>query len=325
MDGGSGPENKTPLPYELGGSTGERGGEGLDRSLGRYGNAKSCTLALLDALGQVQAVDLGLKWSRIRECGDYLKFRDYFRRGVIKLTGANFCHNHLACGLCAIRRGSRGLAVYLDKVQAVLSADAALVPVLATVTVRNGENLSERLAHLLTNYRVLLDRRHAGTRVDSLMRSVAGGVYSVEVTNTGNGWHPHIHAVWLVRGDAVDSAALRSEWEALTQDSFECDVRPIESRADLGPDVNPFALGFAEVFKYATKPMELGPELFAQAYPQMRRRRLLGAFGCLRGVRVPESLTDDLVGLDEEPYIEFLCRFLGGRYRISSTGEVCGG
>jgi len=156
------------------------------------------------------------------------------------------------------------------------------------------------------------------------MDGVLGGVYSVEVTNVGNGWHPHIHAIWLVRLDALPTTCqLRAEWELLTGDSFECDISPMRARVDLGDQVSPYAADFCEVFKYATKPAELGAELFAQAYPVLRERRLLASFGCLRGVQVPESLADDVSALDGEPYVEFLARYLAGRYRFARGEEVC--
>lgn len=48
---------------------------------------------------------------------------------------------------------------------------------------------------------------------------VKGGVASIEVTNTGNGWHPHLHALvdckWLaVRESAPRIGASKEEWEA---------------------------------------------------------------------------------------------------------------
>ena len=326
MDG-SGAERETPLPCAFGDEKGKRGGEeagSVPSRLLRYGNAKGATLALLEGLGVERAVGLGLRWRRIRECGEYLKFRDYYQRETVKLVGANFCKNHLTCGLCAIRRGARGMAAYFEKAEAIPGFGVEVLPFLVTTTVRNGPGLRERLGHLLRSYRLLLDCRHGGTRRASVMPSVLGGVYSVEVTNKGKGWHPHVHAIWLLpaSGAGVDTLTLRREWEAITRDSFECDVRAVARCDEVDVGVSPYAQGFAEVFKYATKPAELGATLFAEAYPVLRGRRLLGSFGCLRGVAVPESLADDVRGLEFEPYVEFLARYVAGAYRVCSSGEV---
>lgn len=320
------PERETPLPDQLGGKTGERGeiDEGLNRSLARYGSAKRHTLRLLRELGKERALRLGLDWYTISDCGDWLKLRDYFRVGRVKLHSANFCKKHLVCGLCAIRRGARAMAVYLEKARAVEGFGDTVLPFLITTTVLNGDDLAERLRHLLCNYRRLLKRRHLVR--GSVMDSVLGGVYSVEVTNTGRGWHPHIHALWLIRAPFFITPTLRREWEALTKDSHQCDVSPIAPGVDLGPGVDAYVEGFCEVFKYATKPAELGADLFAEAYPVLRGKRLLGSFGCLRGVQVPEDLADDLTGLETEPYVEFLAHYVsGGRYWTSTTGEVFSG
>lgn len=315
------PEGETPPPGEFGDQSGKRGGEDVGKSLDRYSTAKAHTLRFLDSLGLERSLSLGLRWSAIRECGDYLKFRDYFRVGQVKLSAANFCKNHLTCGLCAIRRGARGLAVYLERVEQLPGFGVDVVPYLVTHTVLNGNDLGERLAHLLKSHRKLLHRRHLAR--GSAIAPVLGGVYSVEVTNRGNGWHPHMHSVWLAPPDAVDMHRLRDEWHGITGDSFEVDVRPVVALDDVPSGVSPYAAGFAEVFKYATKPAELGADLFEQAYPVLRGKRLLGSFGCLWGVKVPDSLADDLSGLEEEPYVEFLARFVAGRYRMSTTGEVC--
>jgi hypothetical protein len=311
-------EAETPHPDQLGGTTGQRGESTenrLHQALSRYGTAKAHTRKLMQALGKERTAQLGLRWDRITECGDWMRFRHYFRRDLLKLASSNFCKKHLVCGVCAIRRGARSLAVYLERVETIPGFGVDVVPLLVTTTVRNGPDLSERLAHLLKHFRHLLKRRHLAR--GSVMDGVLGGVYSTEVTNTGNGWHPHIHGIWLVRRDQVMlTPDLRAEWEALTGDSFECDVQPICPRHDLGDDVSPYAAGFAEVFKYATKPAELGAELFAEAYPQLRGKRLLASFGCLRGVKVPKDLADDLTALENEPYVEFFARWLGESYSV---------
>ena len=47
-------------------------------------------------------------------CGDYLLFRHFFTVDKVKLHAAQFCKAHLLCPLCAIRRGAKALAAYLD-------------------------------------------------------------------------------------------------------------------------------------------------------------------------------------------------------------------
>lgn len=310
MDGQ--PKEKTPRPSELGGRKGQRGGAAdLKARAERYGTAKSHTLRLVDAIGAPKCEQIGIRHGRVSACGDWLKFRDYYTGPGIKLHSANFCKNTLVCSLCAIRRASRNLAAYLERFEVVQANDLALKPYLVTLTVRNRKDLGKALRHLFDSLRTLHHRR-VDTKSKSLMRSISGGVFSVEVTNTGKEWHPHVHAIWLAR-ELPDTTSLRAEWEQITGDSFMCDVRPITPTTDTGPDINVHAKGFAEVFKYAMKPSELGPALFVDAYPILKGKRLLGSFGSFRGVVQPDNLGDDLTGLDELPYVEFLLHYFKGQ------------
>jgi hypothetical protein len=308
------PEIETPHPDQLGGETGKRGGEAdLAGRLRRYGTAKTHTLNILRELGDERLRDLGLMPKRLKECGDWLRFRDYFTIGQVKLAAANFCKKHLVCGLCAIRRASRLMAAYLDRFSIIRAEWPALDPFLVTITVRNSHDLGEVLEHLLDSLRVLHRRRNRRD-TPSIMHSVAGGVYAVELTyDHSTGWHPHVHAIWLSAAE-LNTYALRTEWEKLTGDSFMCDIRRIEAEPQQSPDIDPHAGGFAECFKYAMKPTELGADRLAIAYPELAGRRLVGSFGVFRGIPEPENLADDLRGLEALPYEEFLCRYLGGTY-----------
>lgn len=313
MDGP--PKEKTPHPSELGGRKGIRGEQrALKERLRRQDNAKSHTLRLVSEIGCTKAKRIGLRYQRILECGDWLKYRDYYTGPGLKLHSANFCMNTLVCSLCAIRRASRNMAAYLERFQVLQAAHPTLRPYLVTLTVRNGPDLAERMAHLTDSLK-LLHRRRSDNKSQSLMREVAGGVYSIELTNTGKEWHPHVHAIWLAE-EQPDMYALRTEWEQITGDSFMCDVRPIVALADVPADIDPHAGGFAEVFKYALKPSELGPQMMVKAYPVLKGKRLLASFGLFRGVQVPASLGDDLTGLEDLPYFELLFRYTATGYKL---------
>lgn len=68
---------------------------------------------------------------------------------------------------------------------------------------------------------------------------LVGSVRALEVTHGGNGWHPHLHAVVLVR----DAAALASELPWLRERWQECVVRELgvaaEPNAEHGVDLRP--------------------------------------------------------------------------------------
>ncbi|MNZ75138.1 Replication protein [compost metagenome] len=134
-----------------------------------------------------------------------------------------------------------------------------------------------------------------------------GGVYTLELTNKGKGWHPHCHMIALCASE-IDQAALSAEWEAITGDSFVVDVRPITGDP---------SEGFMEVFKYAVKFSDLSLADNWEAAQVLKGKRLLGSFGLFRGVQVPESLLDE--PLDSLPYWDRFYRYMGGEYVF--TGE----
>lgn len=314
-----------PPEEELGGSpTGGAGASTLEVRVNRYGRARARTLEMIAYLAERREAWHGEPSSivnpwelarRLDRCGDWLRFALYTDVDELRLTGASFCKIHLACALCAVRRGGRMLRHYLPKFEALMAAEPHQVAELATVTVRNGDDLAERLGHLRESWRRVMERRRK-PRTLSCLRGLRAAVWSYEVTNIGNGWHPHLHAVTVGRG--IDRDGLQEEWHQLTGDSFVVDVRPF------APDQEA-ADAFCEVFKYAVKFSELSPELRHYAFLALRGRRLVDGAGEFRRA-LPESaslLDEPLDG----PYIEYLYRFLrlSGAYSLARMGHCPGG
>lgn len=236
-------------------------------------------------------------------CGEYLLFRHYPAVDTVRLHAAQFCKRHLLCPLCAIRRGSKALASYLERYEVVRAANGALRPFLVTLTVKDGPDLGERFQHLRGHFQKLGKRRGHPKYVRSQWYGIAGAVWSYEVKRGRNSgeWHPHVHAIVLAE-QAPDADLLATEWQELTKDSFIVDVRPIDMADPAG--------GFAEVFKYAVKFSDMEPADAVHAFEVLRGARLIGSSGCLFDVDVPEDLTD--APLDGLPYVELLYRYLRG-------------
>ena len=134
---------------------------------------------------------------RVMACGDYLLFRHFFTVDKVKLHAAQFCKAHLLCPLCAIRRGAKALAAYLERWEAIRLQQPTLRPFLVTLTVKDGPDLAERFAHLHKAQRELWKRKH---RIyESSLDGVEGAVWSYEIKRgQGSGlWHPHLHMIAL--------------------------------------------------------------------------------------------------------------------------------
>jgi hypothetical protein len=248
--------------------------------------------------------------AKVSTCGDYLAFRHYVGVDLVRLHGASLCRKHLLCPLCAIRRGAKSLAAYLQRWEAIKLENPQLVPYLITLTVKDGDDLLERFNHLHKGQRELWMRKHRGR--GSPFDGVAGAVWSYEVKrgNNSGSWHPHLHMIALAES-MPDAVALSAEWHNITGDSFIVDVRPISNEDPVS--------GFIEVFKYAVKFSDQSPADTVHAWETLAGKRLLASSGLFRGVVIPESLLDEADNLEGLDYIEYFYRYLSAGYSLERT------
>lgn len=288
----------------------------LPSRLERYSIAHRRALHMADyAIGQ----DSPKVSHKLKNCGHYLLFRDYFTLGKVRLHSGYFCGQATLCPLCAIRRGAKLMKAYLDRLKVVQGEQPDLKPYLVTVTVKDGPDLPERFRNLRKAMKAMTQARRDHLSNPKKNRHVEfakaiGGVHSIESKRGKNSglWHPHAHMIWLCR-DAPDARKLSEEWQHWTGDSFIVDVRPFHNDQDV-------VSGFLEVFKYALKFSELPLADNWEAYESLKGKRLVDSFGCLRGVEVPEDLNDEC--FDDLPYVEMLYRYTSAGYAIEKVNRV---
>jgi hypothetical protein len=252
--------------------------------------------------------------AELYDCHSYLCFHDHYEEGTIRLHRTISCRKSLLCPLCAILRAAKGVQRSHERVAVVKGAKPSLRMYYVVPTVLNGECLPERFNHLQQCARRLIERARMARRarkgdarkagaLSSAMANVDGGAYSFEVKRgSGSGeWHPHVNMLLLVDGE-LDIERLREEWREITGDS--CNIYCEEKSAD---DLT----AFVEVFKYAFKFSEMELDDNYHAYETLRGRRLVGSFGSLWGVHVPEDEECELTS----PYVELVYRFIQGKYR----------
>lgn len=292
----------------------------LPDRLKRYGFARERALINVSEI-EARINALGVSpWSKhlesvkpkVAACGHQLGFKHYYTVGKVRLTSANFCKNHLLCPLCAIRRGSKTLEAYLSRYEVIMSENPGLKMSMLNLTIKNGQDLSERFEHLKKSLSVMLERRRKARKGQrgwhSEFAKIAALVGSIETTKDGaldgsaSGWHPHAHII-VLHYDRFDYQALQAEWLKITGDSHVLKVIPAQHPNDPAQD-------FLEVFKYALKFSELSPSENLDAYEVMRGKHLLFQGGLFRGVDVPEDLTD--TPLDQLPYIELFYQYISG-------------
>lgn len=287
--------------------------------LARYAAAKARSVEMFAFLQQSDQE----RYYALKSCGNYLLFRNYYELGEMRLVAARTCKHHFLCAFCALRRASRTLKQYLPL---ILERGKRLTPFLVTHTVKNGFHLGERFEHLA---RAVSKTMQLGRRSrQGLMKNraaascVAGAVSSVEVKRgSGSGlWHPHAHSLWLC-DRLPDVSLIRSEWKDVTGDSCNVDVVPLrcgDIPAVLDDASHDLLVGdLCEVFKYPMKFGEMSLEDQYSAALSLAGRRLLRSFGCLYGVREVESLLDEPLTAADEPYVEMMFRYIGGKYRFA--------
>lgn len=252
--------------------------------------------------------------AQVLSCANYLVFNNYYTVDQVRLSKITTCKKHLLCPVCARIRAGKQISRYLERLEILRQETPQLKLALLTLTVKNGEDLQERFKHLQDAFRKYQAQRRdwlkKGWGFNELCK-VSGAVFSYEVTNKGNGWHPHLHAV-VTLDDWIDQEKLSAEWLKITGDSHIVDVRRIK-----GDPVE----GFVEVFKYALKFSELDCDDNLKAFEALQGRRLQGSFGRFHGVKVPDTMTDE--PLDDLPYLEMFYRYDVGlsAYSITCTNH----
>ena len=280
--------------------------------LGKYAGAKKHTDSVAAFILSKKPL-LRKEWEALRVCSTWLVFRHFYRVGKYRLIGGCSCKKHLLCAMCALRRSARTVREYEAKIQEVLDGNPLLVPVLVTLTVKNGEDLDERTKHLESAFkRMVANRRRAnhGDRHVTVFRQLHGGAGAFEFKRGARSglWHPHIHMVALVpaRLDLrTFELELSREWRQLTGDSHNVDVTPI----DMSSEKSRFS-AICEVFRYAMKFGEMAVEDQVHAYEVLKGRRLVRSFGSLRGVVIPEDNHDSIEeALELQPYVDLVYHY----------------
>jgi len=280
------------------GESGLQGQDLLQRltALKRYQEALFCDYIKSEEVVKcINAYNLESVFGRILDCGSYLVFRKYLLSGDIELTKANFCKKYKLCPFCCWRRALQLINAYSKKLERV---DWPFIPVLVTLTVQHkrGECLHTVLHRLMQAWRRMLGRRRLGY---SEFTKAIGGVSCIEVTWGENGWHPHMHCVFLLQ-DYIVQEKLSREWSQVSSGAKIVGVKLIRDWLD----------GAWEVFAYVGKFSKMPPERLVEFYLSTQGLHFVNPFGVLRGVKVDEDVDNGIEG----PYIELFYRWLDTCY-----------
>lgn len=150
--------------------------------------------------------DIREKIDKISDCASILELSDSFIKTgdtfeqVMKVTAANYCKQHVICPICADKMQSKRRARFNDpiKEQAAKVETGERYAYMVTYTIKDGESLSERLAHLKEakkNFRKMGQRRKNSSRSCGEAGKIKAAVSTIEIKRGKNSglWHAHSH------------------------------------------------------------------------------------------------------------------------------------
>lgn len=260
--------------------------------------------------------DLKKRSDRMQRCCDYLVFGDVVNRetGEVtrKLQAAEFCRDRL-CPMCSWRKSLVTFSQVSEIMSHIDSTTDGLVPIFLTLTMRNvpSAELDKGVTHLLKAWSRMMNK----SRQRKPWRITVGWFRALEITyNKDAGeWHPHIHAILLVRPDYFDKSKddyiSQEDWIAEWRWALQADYDPsVDVRTIKGDQ----AKAIAEVAKYTVKPGEWldlddgdGTDARVELLARVLKGRRLAAFGGLmkqvrKELEQEDAETADLVCTGED-------------------------
>ncbi len=150
--------------------------------------------------------DITEKIDKIKSCcsiielkADYEKNNDGTFDQKLTVSNANFCKQHAICSICADRSQSRRRARFNEpiKEQASKVKNGHHYAYIVTYTVKDGDSLSERLAHLKESrlkWRKMGQKRKK-THSNGEAKKIVAGLSTIEIKrgNDSEKWHVHAH------------------------------------------------------------------------------------------------------------------------------------
>lgn len=299
-------------------------GEDLQKKLSREQMYRQTAARICDELPWHQMKIRG----RLRDCGGYMMFREWLDTGIVSLRAATFCNRTRLCPGCAHWSAVRTVVKWVPKFENLLCR-GDLVPLLVTFTIRDGDDLAERLTVLRSGLSAVGKRVREARRGNSksAFSGVVGAVARIEVKRGKNSgqWHPHAHALVLrERLRMFPLSDMQAEWRSLVGRG-NLNVRlaySARSMIESGVvDQVRLHADLAEVIKYTMKFGEMSPADVVEAWQVIHGKRMAFSLGACYGMKEQPAAPDqdELSG----EWRDWSCRYnhVEGRYYVSCSGE----
>lgn len=267
-------------------------------------------IARQDLIDELRSRGFYKEAEKLERCHTQLVFWRCNTCGAVKI-GGNSCNSRV-CPTCGYLMKRRLVKQYQNALSHLPKCYQVKLKLL-TLTLQNVEELS---FDTVGNPNIFKESREAFNRFQRrkvVSKVLHGGIYNIEVTNKGQGWNVHIHA--LVSMDYLEVAcpgmkACKNREDEKEFEKNHCQGCPNkclrrlwqESSGSTIVDIRKVKDAHKAVFEvvgYLAKPVPLAdPKLLVDWWLAMRKKPLIKTFGCFRG-------------LDREGAKE-ICPFCGG-------------
>ena len=260
---------------------------------------------------------------RLSDCGSYLTFRWYHKKDETKLHHANFCKADKLCPACAVRRAYKQQQRFMKawQVSPQLSSKNwyyIVIPVPHTndedieVVYRKVDKVRKSITQAIRNAK---KGKKAG-----FWGQFDGGMGSIEVTKTRNGWNVHLNL--LICSDyEIDIKPIKNRRGQISWQNSQIvefleravggkmhNITKIDTSSDEALKSN-----LVEVLKYALKFSSLDTMDLIEVYMKFYRKKLFFSFGNLWGLKLDDVELDGDEVIDDE-FIEVIYRRVSGYY-----------
>lgn len=252
----------------------------------------------------------------VNDCGSWLEFRNYTKVDKTKLHNANFCKKDKLCPACAMRRASKQVKKTFDFINKNEDLKKKywyyiVLPVKHDIT-EDFETVFNRARDGLQSLRFAINNNKRGKGRKSFFSQFDGLMYSFEVTKTKNGWNNHINLLCCAdkeikgirkKGKTFIHNDIMRDWAKYTDnESYVHSINKIDVSSE-----ETLIKNLMEIFKYSLKFQDLKNEDLLEVFNKTYKKRLLGAFGSLYGIKMEVDMNkDDILGKE---YIEIIYRF----------------
>lgn len=272
---------------------------------------------------------------RLIDCGSYLTFRYYHKKDVTRLHNANFCKADKLCPACAVRRAYKQQQKFLkawNKEKDLQSKNwyYIVIPVKHSIdeTIEEVYNRLDRVRKSILQ--AIRDNRKG--KGWGFWSKFDGGMGSIEVTKTRNGWNVHLNL--LVCSDMEIELRekrtrdkngnlkinyinddLMDHLRKVGDGSFVHNIAKIDTASEESLKSN-----LVEVLKYSLKFSSLSTIDLVKVYMSLYRKRLFFTFGILWGMKLDnvELEGDDVV---DDEFIEVIYERVAGGYKKVSEDK----